>query len=137
MIILLIKTNKYYSLNNFRGFKKFFRGIDCNWSRLVLWETINPSADIRKGNSFNVVLHCQFEAVEIGKCKKPFFIIPAIIPDRAYGMNNKFCRKVSGCGNDGFTNLATALPVSYLQAIFQNRLSSRAMNRSIHTSATQ
>ena len=87
--ILLVEADEDYFFNSGICYWVLGNGFYCNFGGPLLWEAINPGADIGEGNRFQVIFFGQFEGIEITILQQFIFIIVSSAPYRANGMNDE------------------------------------------------
>src|ERR1035441_453452 len=91
-------------------------------------KAVSASADRRKSNGANAMLHGQRKAASIAACEQLIFAVPPIAPDRANRMNDPFRPQPVALGDPRLPGRTA----SQLPALRQQLRSGSAMYRTVH-----
>ena len=127
------EADQYYLLHRWVPFQKLFRLAHGNPRRTVHWKTIRASADGWKRHGLDAARFDQRETTPITTREQVILAVPAIVPDRADGVNDPPGWKFVALGDFGLAGGATAERAAFRQQFRPGG----AMDGAVHAATTE
>ena len=134
-MVIVIEANE----NNLLRQQSLMRpdGLNSNGSSMFFRKAIDSSTDVWNGNPLH---SCFFrEAKDIAVAVGQFFYLVriAVVPTWANGVDNVIGGQVSCGGDDGFADVASALPGADVEAGVKDGRASGPVNSTVHPATAQ